>query len=81
MSKVSRSTFQKLAEENKRLLHDIYNLTKDGEDYAKFETRGRWKKHFREEREFNELLKEVSKKYIDEHPEYHWIRDFKVEKK
>lgn len=71
MSNVSRSVYQKLKEENKRLLYDIFILTSDD---IKFEdrqdVRWRWCCKFKEEKEFNELLREVCLQYLKDHPEY-----------
>jgi hypothetical protein len=57
---VSRSTFQKLKEENKKLLSDIRILSEAGFPSAdKILTLAKWRKKFREEREFNQMLREV----------------------
>ena len=63
MSKVSRSTFQKVCEENKRLKADIWGLIHHMQPI-----RDKWEKTFREEREFNALLKEAAKRYMEENP-------------
>ena len=70
MSNVSRSVYQKLKEENKRLLADIEALT---DPMIDMEIVGpilkRWRKHFRERNEFNKLLQEVAREYLKAHPE------------
>ena len=57
---VSRSTYQKLKEKNKKLLQDIHILTKEGFPSAdKILTIAKWRKKFAEERELFEMLKEI----------------------
>ncbi len=57
---VSRSTYQKLKEENKKLLSDIRILTESGFPSAdKIMTLAKWRKKFEEDREFYVMLKEV----------------------
>jgi len=70
MSNVSRSVYQKLKEENKRLLLDLYVLTMTPISIESINTRKKWRDKFTEEAEFNALLKEVAQQYIKEHPEY-----------
>jgi len=69
MSSVSRSVYQKLKEENKRLLNDIKTLT-----YPKFEypphriiIKEKWCKYFEKENQFHELMRAASKQYIKDH--------------
>lgn len=76
MSKVKRSTYQKVVEENKRLVADIRVLVKDHNpeppsihEFAK--TVIKWRDKFHEEREFNRLIKNACIKYFEEHPEEH----------
>ena len=66
MSKVSRSTYQKLAEENKRLLKDIRILVEGDEDKW-FDCYHRWTTKFYQEKQLNLSLKAAAKKYIKEH--------------
>jgi hypothetical protein len=71
MSNVSRSVYQKLKEENKRLLADIEALADPMPDMEIVTPiLKRWRKHFRERNEFNKLIQEVAREYIKEHPEY-----------
>lgn len=70
MSSVSRSVYQKLKEENKRLLADILVLTDPMPDEKFMPVLKRWRKHFQEQREFDQMLKEVVAEYIKEHPEF-----------
>lgn len=67
MSKVSRSTYQKCAEENKRLKKDIEALVMiDSKEETK-EVFVRWREHFKSQRQFNALMRTVAKEYIREH--------------
>ena len=68
MSKVSRSVYQKLAEENKRLMRDLRLMTM-GSAYQRVTTYGKWKKHFQYEDDVNIALKEVANQYFKDHPE------------
>lgn len=68
MSKVSRSTYQKVVEENKRLISDIKLLVEDGLPSAeKIICIIKWREKFREEKHFNDMMKRVAKGYIREH--------------
>jgi hypothetical protein len=69
MSKVSRSTYQKVAEENKRLLADIKILV-GIMDERYLEVYGKWIKHFKEKKQFNDIMVWAAKEYIKKHPEY-----------
>lgn len=67
MSKVSRSIYQKCAEENKRLKKDIEALVMiDSKEETK-EVFVRWREHFKSQRQFNALMRTVVKEYIREH--------------
>lgn len=67
MSKVSRSTYQKCAEENKRLKKDIEALVMiDSKEETK-KVFVRWREHFKSQRQFNALMRTVAKEYIREH--------------
>jgi uncharacterized protein involved in tolerance to divalent cations len=71
MSNVSRSVYQKVCEENKRLKEDIRILVrgKIACDQLYENTFYKWHKKFREENKFHKLLKEVAIDYMKEHPE------------
>lgn len=70
MSSVSRSTYQKVCEENKRLKADIKILVESyGDAPAYIETLLRWRKVFREQKQFNVFMKEAAIKYLEQHPE------------
>lgn len=66
MSKVKRSTYQKVVEENKRLINDIRTLV-DGVPPAKILCSIKWKEKFKEEREFQEAMKEAARLYVKKH--------------
>ena len=70
MSAVSRSVFQKVCEENKRLKADIKILVESyGDAPAYIETLLKWRKVFREQKQFNVFMKEAAIKYLEQHPE------------
>lgn len=56
MSAISRSEYQKVVEENKRLKHDIYKLVID-DDEETLEVYERWEKHFRDEMAFKNMIR------------------------
>jgi len=68
MSKVSRSTYQKLKEENKRLLKDIKLLVDKTYPVERIIAMDKWQKHFKEEKEFNSLMKDVAISYMENNP-------------
>lgn len=71
MTKVSRSAYQKLSEENKRLKRDIRAIVMDYDmDIFK-----KYEKEFIADEQFHVLMKDVALKYIDDHPEHHWIKE------
>lgn len=72
MSNVSRSTFQKVVEENKRLKKDIIILTdeKFSMSAQKILLVNEWREKIRVEEEFVQLLSDAAKMYLEEHPEY-----------
>ena len=71
MTKVSRSAYQKLKEENKRLMADLKLICHtDVRDNSDWECQGKWFEYFKKEAEFNAMTKEVAVAYLKEHPEY-----------
>lgn len=71
MSEISRSVYQKLKEENKRLLADIKALTNPIVDMdVVAPILKKWRKHFSDKRDLNQTLHELAKWYIKKHPEY-----------
>lgn len=69
MSKVSRSVYQKLAEENKRLLRDIEIMCSGSVSLEKIRMIKKWRNKFKKDQEFRNLLKEYAVKYFKDHPE------------
>lgn len=69
MSKVSRSVYQKLKEENKRLLKDLDFLTNKEFSYSKkgLTIFSKWRTYFAKQNQFHILLKAASKEYIKDH--------------
>lgn len=59
-SPVSRSVYQKLAEENKRLKADIRDLVRHTKRYH--EVFGRWKKKFDQTKALDDAFRELLKK-------------------
>ena len=66
MTAVSRSVYQKVCEENKRLLKDIKILS-NGLTSDKIICINKWRKKFKDDDDFNELLRSASKEYIQLH--------------
>ena len=66
---VSRSTYQKVCEENKRLLADIKILTAEGVNPDAILLKMKWQKKFLGDKQFHEALTRVAKEYLEEHPE------------
>jgi len=69
---VSRSTYQKVCEENKKLLIDIKILTdeKMALSAEKIFTVKKWRDKFAKDKAFNEMLVIACKQYLKEHPEF-----------
>lgn len=69
MSKVKRSVYQKVCEENKRLIKDIRLLVKDGylPDPEKILCTAKWRTKFQKEKELHDMLRIAAKRYIKEH--------------
>jgi hypothetical protein len=68
MSKINRSTYQKVVEENKRLKNDIKILVNYEGDVMQWnEVMLKWYSFFTEEARRNNLIKEACKEYIKNH--------------
>lgn len=68
MSNVNRSVYQKVVEENKRLIADIKLLVDpDAPSGEKINCLQKWSDRIREQKEFNRMLQEAARKYIKEH--------------
>lgn len=66
MSKVSRSVFQKLSEENKRLKDDIRTLVQ-GKVFDIKKIEKKWRIQFNRERQLYFIATKFAKDYIQEH--------------
>ena len=64
MSKISRSVYQKLKEENKRLLQDIKTLVMEESYNETIKVKAKWRQLFEEERSFQKLMHEYAKEYF-----------------
>lgn len=67
MAEVKRSTYQKVVEENKRLLKDIKTLVYGDIPQIIF-LKDKYRKKFQAEKDFNQLMKDVSQLYMDNNP-------------
>lgn len=67
---VSRSVYQKLAEENKKLKSELKILCFNGFPKEVVEVKGKWYNHFRKAEDFNSMMEELATNYIKDHPEY-----------
>ena len=58
MSNISRSEYQRVVEENKKLMKDIEILTSEGLSVDKILLKEKWRKHFKSEKDIVlELIK------------------------
>ncbi len=71
---VKRSTYQKVVEENRRLLTDIRVLTIEGVSPERILLIQKWRKKFAEDRRFNAILKQMAEEYFKEHPDLDRLR-------
>jgi hemerythrin len=69
MSGVSRSVYQKVCEENKRIINDIHILVGPVHDIFYQKTIEKWRKKFKDENDFYLELKLAAKQYMKDHPE------------
>ncbi|HUV00046.1 MAG TPA: hypothetical protein VMW32_03680 [Bacteroidales bacterium] len=71
MSKINRSVYQKVCEENKRLMKDIRILALAGPlSFEKIECLIKWRKKFARDAETEKLIKAAARQYMKDHPEY-----------
>ncbi len=80
MSSVSRSVYQKLKEENKRLIADIFVLVQPFDlhkNIDKILITSKWRKKFEEEEALNKVLKEACLEYLKRHPEFSIVKKIK----
>ncbi len=66
---VLRSTYQKVVEENKRLLADIKIFCTDLTP-ERIKLTFKWRERFAKDKALNELIITACKEYIKDHPEY-----------
>jgi len=78
MSKVDRSTYQKVVEENKRLKRDIRIIVMDDTMVA-VNCMMKWYDTFQKEINFNKLMKKAVEHYVKEHKDE--LPDFITNKK
>ena len=69
MTTVSRSTYQKVVEENKRLKADIKILVKRKTASEILDVTRKWSKIFKEEEQLHSCLKQAAEQYFKDHPE------------
>lgn len=70
MSKIKRSTFQKIVEENKRLKSDIKILVQNRHEpltKEQISIISKWRLHFYKVQEFNTTMKRIATQYIKDH--------------
>lgn len=67
---VSRSVYQKMAEENKKLKTDLKTLCFFDISAKTMIVRMKWRTHFKKEAEFNSMMKGFATEYLKKHPEY-----------
>lgn len=66
---VTRSTYQKVCEENKKLLIDIRILTEEGVNPIAILLKEKWRKKFAKDKAMNAIIQQACKEYLNEHPE------------
>lgn len=67
---VSRSAYQRLAEENKKLKADLKIICFDDLSADTIIVRRKWHQYFEKEITFNSMMKEFATEYLELHPEY-----------
>lgn len=67
---VLRATYQKVAEDNKKLLADIKILTTSGISPARILLIEKWQNKFKEDNNLNDLITEACNKYAKDNPQY-----------
>ena len=65
-SYISRSVYQKLAEENKSLMRDL-KIISTGDPVEAFIVRKHWRERFKKEEKFWNDLREILKEEVKEH--------------
>ena len=67
MSKINRSVYQKVCEENKRLLKDLRILTYAVDDPKLFDVFQKWNKYFEQKESRRQAMVKIVKRYIQDH--------------
>lgn len=66
---VSRSVYQKVCEENRRLRQDLYTLVMRPVTGESILVRGRWKDQFEKEKELAKVLHDYAEQYVKDNPD------------
>jgi len=61
---VTRSAYQKVCEEKKKLIEDIKIMSNESMTYKKMITVQKWRSHFNREDSFKLMLKGIAKQYF-----------------
>jgi hypothetical protein len=65
---VLRSTYQKVVEENKKLLQDIAVMVQEGINPEAILLKIEYREKFKKQRMLTSLIKDAAKRYLDSHP-------------
>lgn len=78
---VTRSVYQKVCEENKKLIKDIRALVNQENGAVRIPVIIKWRTKFYKEKLLNQELTSIAKQYLKEHPEYDitspWFKSLK----
>ncbi len=66
---VSRSVYQKVCEENKKLKSDIWTLVMKAVTWDSVAVRMKWEKKFKEDKELSEMLRDFAIQYVKDNPD------------
>lgn len=66
---ITRSVYQKVCEENKRLKADIYTMVMMPVTGQSILVKGKWKDHFEQEKELANILHAYAVQYIKDNPD------------
>lgn len=69
MSSVSRSVYQKLAEENRRLKADIYTLVMKPVTGESILVRAKWREKFEKDAAFQKAMHDYAVQYVKDNPD------------
>jgi len=71
---VSRATYQKVVEENRKLLRDMAVIVQDGINPDSIILKIEYRKKFKQQRMFTKLLKEYAQIYFKNNPHLHTFK-------